>query len=168
MQKKKDKIQDLRNRYDNTSRHLCGFYPFRSLLKLGKAIVTMTDEVILLREEEKKITKMVPRPPVSVIKKHPMKINDMPSLDEHVERLIMCLKNDKLKTIGVFGLPGMGKTTVMEHLNDRVGELFEIVFYVTLPVPEMGIVERIQKEIVEQLNLQVQGYLSSSIMADII
>lgn len=62
----------------------------------------------------------------------------------------------------------MGKTTVMEHLNDRVGELFEIVFYVTLPVPEMGIVEGIQKEIVEQLNLQVQGYLSSSIMADII
>ncbi|XP_030940070.1 disease resistance protein SUMM2-like [Quercus lobata] len=168
VQKMKDKIQDLRNRYDNTSRRLCGFYPFRSLLKLGKDIVTMTGEIILLREEEKKFTKMEPRPSVSVIKKHPMKINDMPSLDEHVERLIMCLKNDKLKTIGVFGLPGMGKTTVMEHLNDRVGELFEIVFYVTLPVPEMEIVEGIQKKIVEQLNLQVQGHLSSSIMADII
>lgn len=168
VQTMKGQIQDLRNRYDNTSRRLCGFYPFRSLLKLGKDIVTMTDEVILLREEEKKITKMVPRPPVSVIKKHPMKIADMPSLDEHVKRLIMYLKNDKLKTIGVFGRPGMGKTMVMEHLNDRVGELFEIVFYVTLPVPEMEIVETIQKIILEQLNLPVQGHLSSSMMADII
>lgn len=53
VQKKKDKIQDLRNRYYNISRRLCGFYPFRSLLKLGKDIVTMMNEVILLREEEK-------------------------------------------------------------------------------------------------------------------
>ena len=168
VQEMKGEIKGLKNRYNNTRRRLCGSYPFCSLSKLGEDIVTMTGKVKYLREEEKKITKMVPRPPVSVIKKHPMKINDMPSLDEHVERLIMCLKNDELKTIGVLGLPGMGKTTVMEHLNDRVGELFEFVFNVTLPVPEMEIVEVIQKKIVEQLNLQVQAHLSSSMKADII
>ena len=168
VQNMKREIQDLKDRHNTTRRRLCGFYPFCSLLKLGKDIVKMTDEVKRRREEEKEITKMGPRPPVSVIKKHPMKIEDMPSLDEHVKRLIMYLKNDKLKTIGVFGLPGMGKTMVMEHLNDRVGELFQIVFYVTLPVPEMEIVEVIQKKIVEQLNLQVERHLSSSMIADLI
>ncbi|GMY32674.1 disease resistance protein UNI-like [Fagus crenata] len=43
----KGKLQELRNRYQNTSRRFCGLCPFPSLLKLGKTIVIKIEELKL-------------------------------------------------------------------------------------------------------------------------
>ncbi|KAM4105833.1 hypothetical protein ACB094_04G023100 [Castanea mollissima] len=171
VQEMKGKIQELRNRYQNTSRCLCGLCPFPSLLKLGKTTVTKTAEVIDLKNRVDKITIMVERAPTSpipIIRKHPEKISNVPSLDEHVEMLIKLLKDDKLKRIGVWGLPGVGKTTVMEKLNNKVHEiqLFDDIFWVTLT--KGGSVTKIQLAILEQLKVEVKGIHDSDQMADII
>ena len=170
VQEMKGKIQELRNRYQNTSRCFCGLCPFPSLLKLGKTTVTKTAEVIDLKSRVEKITIMVERAPTSPIpiRKHPEKIGNVPSLDEHVEMLIKLLKDDKLKRIGVWGLPGVGKTTVMEKLNNKVHEiqLFDDIFWVTLT--KGGSVRKIQLAILEQLKVEVKGIHDSDQMADII
>lgn len=80
--------------------------------------------------------------------------------------LIKLLKDDKLKRIGVWGLPGVGKTTVMEKLKNEVHEiqLFDDIFWVTLT--KGGSVRKIQLEILEQLKVEVKGIHDSDQMAD--
>ena len=167
----KGKLQELRNRYQNTSRRFCGLCPFPSLLKLGKTIVIKIEEVIVLKSRIDQITIMhqrAPMPPVPVIKKHPEKIDNVPSLNEHVEALLRLLKEDNLKRIGIWGLPGVGKTTVMENLNNKIREtqLYDNVFWVTLS--KGGSVRKIQLIILEQLKLEVREIHDTDQIADMI
>ena len=125
VQEMKAKLEELRNKNQNTCRCFCGLCPFHSLLKLGKTVVKYTEEVIDLYKRLQQIDIMVKRekaPPIRVILKHLKKIDDVPSLNEHVETLLKWLKDDNFKRIGLWGLPGVGKTTIMENLNNRVGE----------------------------------------------
>ena len=156
----KGKLQELRNKYQNISRCFCGLCPFHSLLKLGKTVMTKTEEVIALKSRVEQITIMIERAPMSVVpivRKHPEKIDKVPSLNEHVKTLLKLLNDDNLKRIGIWGLPGVGKTTVMENLNNKVREtqLFDNVFWVTLSKGES--VRKIQLVLLEQLKLEVKG-----------
>lgn len=167
----KGKLQELRNRYQNTSRRFCGLCPFPSLLKLGKTIVIKIEEVIVLKSRIDQITIMhqrAPMPSIPVIKKHPEKIGNVPSLNEHVEALLRLLKEDNLKRIGIWGLPGVGKTTVMENLNNKIREtqLYDNVFWVTLS--KGGSVRKIQLIILEQLKLEVKEIHDTDQIADMI
>ncbi|KAK7814657.1 probable disease resistance protein At5g43730 [Quercus suber] len=167
----KGKLQELRNKYQKISRCFCGLCPFHSLLKLGKTVVTKTEEVIALKSRVEQITIMIERAPMSVapiIRKHPEKIDNVPSLNEHVKTLLKLLNDDNLKRIGIWGLPGVGKTTVMENLNNKVREtqLFDNVFWVTLSKGES--VRKIQLILLEQLKLEVKGIHDSDQIADMI
>uniref|UniRef100_A0A2N9FDV2 Uncharacterized protein n=1 Tax=Fagus sylvatica TaxID=28930 RepID=A0A2N9FDV2_FAGSY len=167
----KGKLQELRNRYQNTSRRFCGLCPFPSLLKLGKTIVIKIEEVIVLKSRIDQITIMhqrAPMPSVPVIKKHPEKIDNVPSLNEHVEALLRLLKEDNLKRIGIWVLPGVGKTMVMENLNNKIREtqLYDNVFWVTLS--KGGSVRKIQLIILEQLKLEVKEIHDTDQIADMI
>ena len=61
----KGKLQELRNKYQNISRCFCGLCPFHSLQKLGKTIVTKTEEVIALKSRVEQITITIERAPMS-------------------------------------------------------------------------------------------------------
>ena len=165
----KGKLQELRNKYQNISRCFCGLCPFHSLLKLGKTLVTKTEEVIASKSRVEQITIMIERAPMSVvpiIRKHPEKIDNVPSLNEHVKTLLKLLNDDNLKRIGIWGLPGVGKTTVMENLNNKVREtqLFDNVFWGTLSKGDS--VRKIQLILLEQLKLEVKGIHDSDQIAD--
>uniref|UniRef100_A0A7N2RFH2 NB-ARC domain-containing protein n=2 Tax=Quercus lobata TaxID=97700 RepID=A0A7N2RFH2_QUELO len=153
----KAKLEELRNKDQNTCRCFCGLCPFHSLLKLGKTVVKYTEEVIALYNRLP-INIMVKRekaPPIRVIMKHPEKIDDVPSLNDHVEKLLKWLKDDNFKRIGIWGLPGVGKTTIMENLNNRVGETqqFDIVLFVDVSEAK-SVREEIQERLVERLQLE--------------
>lgn len=137
----KAKLEELRNKDQNTCRCFCGLCPFHSLLKLGKTVVKYTEEVIALfnRLPINLMVKREKAPPIRVIMKHPEKIDDVPSLNDHVEKLLKWLKVDNFKRIGIWGLPGVGKTTIMENLNNRVGESkqFDIVLFVDVSLRDI-------------------------------
>ncbi|MED6206981.1 hypothetical protein PIB30_031657 [Stylosanthes scabra] len=56
------------------------------------------------------------------------------TLQSALENIIDLLKSSKIQTIGVSGMKGVGKTAVMQNLNnhDVVAEIFDIVIFVTL------------------------------------
>ena len=171
VQEMKAKLEELRNKNQNTCRCFCGLCPFHSLLKLGKTVVKYTGEVIDLYNRLQQINVMVKREkasPIRVILKHPKKIDDVPSLNEHVETLLTWLKDDNFKKIGIWGLPGVGKTTIMENLNNRVGETqqFDIVLFVD--VSEAKSVREIQEQLLERLQLEAQRICQSDQIADMI
>uniref|UniRef100_A0A2N9ERP6 Reverse transcriptase domain-containing protein n=1 Tax=Fagus sylvatica TaxID=28930 RepID=A0A2N9ERP6_FAGSY len=135
----------------------------RYLLSKEEDVITMLD-----RKDQHNGEDTAPMPSVPVIKKHPEKIDNVPSLNEHVEALLRLLKEDNLKRIGIWVLPGVGKTMVMENLNNKIREtqLYDNVFWVTLS--KGGSVRKIQLIILEQLKLEVKEIHDTDQIADMI
>ncbi|KAK3204290.1 hypothetical protein Dsin_018336 [Dipteronia sinensis] len=165
--KMKEEIKDLNAEYRNVRKFLCGLCPFPSLVKLGKRIVEKTAEVVSLKNQIGQITVMVEKAPAPVVKKYAKKIEEVPSLNKHVEMLQECLRNAALKRICIWGPPGVGKTTIMENLHDTVGDShhFDIIFWVTLNTN--GNVRDIQEVLVERLDLKAEEH-SNDQRADMI
>ncbi|KAK6255486.1 hypothetical protein SCA6_016791 [Theobroma cacao] len=156
----KQEIETLKSDYRKTSTYLCGLCPFTGLLKLGKCIVRKTTEVVKLKNQRDHITIMVEKPPaapIPIIEKHPPKIDDVPSLNSHVERLVEWLEDENLKKICIWGPPGVGKTTIMEHVHNRMGasRKFDIIFWVN--VTAEGRIRNIQDVIWERLDMKMDG-----------
>ncbi|ONH89719.1 hypothetical protein PRUPE_8G011900 [Prunus persica] len=156
---KKDKIQHLKTKYRRINKYLCGLCPFPSLLRLGRDVVKETKELVSLRDQIKLenpvMTECAPTPPDRFRNRHAQKIDDLPSLNRHVEIVQDLLKQDEFKRVCIWGPPGVGKTTVMENLHDKVGQTsqFEVIFWVTMDNTEC--VEKIQRVLEDQLGLPV-------------
>lgn len=153
VEKMKGEVEQLKTVYNNTHKFFCGMCPFSALLKLGKRIVKKTAELVSLKNQISQITIMVEKAPALVIKKHAKKIEGVPSLHKHVEMLQDCLRNEELRRICIWGLPGVGKTTIMENLHDAVGEShqFEIILWVTV---EDRNIRDIQEILLKRLDLR--------------
>ncbi|XVE80932.1 hypothetical protein DITRI_Ditri15bG0021200 [Diplodiscus trichospermus] len=167
----KQDIEKLKVDYKNTSTYLCGLCPFPGLLKLSKLIVKKTAEVVELRNQIAQITIMQEKPPAlpkPVIEKRPWKKSDQPSVDSHVQELVEWLEDEKLKRICIWGPPGVGKTTMMEILHDRVGASgkFNFTFWVT--VTAEGRIRDIRDVIWRHLDLRVDGNYGADQRANMI
>ncbi|GAB4859122.1 hypothetical protein Ancab_010587 [Ancistrocladus abbreviatus] len=157
----KQEFQKLKSRYDNASKGSCGLFRFPTRLKLSKDIVKMSASVVhLIDQMNLQDILVVQREPVVVQKKFAR--NDVPSLSEHVDKLLEFFKDDNIKRIGIFGMPGVGKTTIMETLNDEVEKhnIFDIVIWVT--VSKEGNIDDIQQAILERLHIDVEGIKSET------
>ncbi|GMH19770.1 hypothetical protein Nepgr_021611 [Nepenthes gracilis] len=162
-------VQSLRNRYENAtngSRSLCRF---RTLYKLSKDIARKTKSIVDLKNKmNTENILVVEREPDKVQKKFAKRINDVPSLYEHVTKILDYLNDDSIKRIGISGMFGVGKTTILQNLNNEVENrnIFDIVIWVT--VSKEGNRGQIQQEILERLNLSAEGNRTEAQRADII
>lgn len=151
-------VEELKTRYKETSNGCCGSCLSRTRLKLSKEIVETTNSVIDVKNRmDTNCTILAERPPDKVEKKFPKSINEVPSLHEHVEKLLELLKDDNMKKIGIWGMPGVGKTTILENLNDKAENLqvFEKVLWVTVP-KERNLYD-VQREILRQLGVTIEN-----------
>ncbi|KFK40507.1 hypothetical protein AALP_AA2G004800 [Arabis alpina] len=75
-----------------------------------------------------------------------------------VVKVLNCLMSDKVQKIGVWGMGGVGKTTLVRELNNRLWkeaatQRFGMVIWVTVSKEfELG---RVQKQIAERLDMQM-------------
>ncbi|KAJ0035495.1 hypothetical protein Pint_26078 [Pistacia integerrima] len=153
VERMEDKIEKLKIEYGNTHSFLCGVCPFPALLKLGKEIVKITEEVCSLKDRIGQVRRlMVEKPPASLMRMPAKKIVEFPSLSSHVDKLKECLSNAELKRICLWGPLGVGKTTIMKNLHNAVGEEFDIVFWVT--VNRDGDERFIQDILLKRLNIK--------------
>ncbi|XP_056695292.1 disease resistance protein At4g27190 [Spinacia oleracea] len=153
-----ENMKDLTARYQKANMTgSCGPCQLRTRLNLSREIVKVTPSVVELKDRmnlERILLRE--RPPERVEKKFPKKI-DVPTLGQNVEKLLELLKNDSIKKIGVWGMPGVGKTTILETLHDEVEkhQIFDIVIWVTV-LKEVN-PDQIQCEILKQLGVKIQG-----------
>ncbi|XVF29557.1 hypothetical protein REPUB_Repub15cG0131500 [Reevesia pubescens] len=129
---------------------LCGLCPWCALHKLGKRIVKKTREATALKDVLSKITTMRDKK-ASIPHGHRWN-NDVrtvnhPSLENHVATLIEWLKGEKLKRICIWGPPGVGKTTIMKTVLDKVPESCEFDYIFTVTVTSEDIQEVIWRRI---------------------
>ncbi|XP_010268219.1 PREDICTED: probable disease resistance protein At4g27220 [Nelumbo nucifera] len=150
----------LKIRYDKARKCLCGWCPFWSLFKLSKDLEDMANILYDLKIEgilgNGVLTERERR---TVEKKHVQSVQDIPSHDGVLQEILKYLRDESIKRIGIWGMPGVGKTTIMKNLNDAgdLNKMFDIVIWVTVS-KESGVREfQLQKEVVQRLKLHVEG-----------
>ncbi|XVF29548.1 hypothetical protein REPUB_Repub15cG0130900 [Reevesia pubescens] len=140
---------DFRNKPSGCLCGLCSC-PCCALCELGKRIVKKTKEATDLKDELSRITTM--RDKTASIPHGHRWNNDVrtvnhPSLENHVATLIEWLKDEKLKRICIWGPPGVGKTTIMKTVLDKVPESCEFDYIFTVTVTSEDIQEVIWRRI---------------------
>ncbi|XP_057528015.1 probable disease resistance protein At4g27220 [Amaranthus tricolor] len=153
---KSEHFKDLNSRYE-IYKGSCGPRQLFTRLNLSKSFVKLTNSVIDLKDRMSLDHKFLRERPVErVHKSSPMKIN-VSTLCKNVEKLIEFLKDSSITKVGIWGMPGVGKTTILETLSFEVekNQMFDIVIWVT--VPKQGDPFLIQQKILKQLNVKVDG-----------
>ncbi|KAI8024962.1 putative disease resistance protein [Camellia lanceoleosa] len=79
--------------------------------------------------------------------------------ERNMEKVWEYLMDDEVRTIGVFGMGGVGKTIIMKHINSRLLNEscnFDDVIWVT--VSKAFNISKLQSDIAKALNLDLSDY----------
>ncbi|XP_077227996.1 putative disease resistance protein At4g27220 [Tasmannia lanceolata] len=163
-----DKVNVIEKEYHEEKKCLMGWCPDVSLrLKLGKRVVESTNSIIdLLEKSASWVGGVVIDAPTKIAEPVPgPTIERNTSTDRTLQKILGCIKDIKKKKIGIWGMGGVGKTTVMKSLNNsaEITQLFEIVIWVT--VSKDWSLQNVQNVIAKRLSLNLGSDESNDIMA---
>ncbi|PIN21236.1 Apoptotic ATPase [Handroanthus impetiginosus] len=77
------------------------------------------------------------------------------TFEKNLERIWKLLATDKVSSIGIYGMGGVGKTTLMKHVNNRLVEAKKSVFWVT--VSQECSIMMLQEKIAHVLHLDISN-----------
>ncbi|KAI6678984.1 hypothetical protein NL676_039780 [Syzygium grande] len=159
----------LYSKYKKEIEHAWRFPRFRSRANLSKHMAKKREELQDLIKEGKLDNELVAeRPPEPVIVIDAPRTEGKPSLHETVEEILGFLRERNVKRIGLWGMVGIGKTTVLQNLNnnEEVKKMFDIVIWVS--VSKVGSIEKVQDAITRRLKLKVEGGVNAVETAQLI
>ncbi|XP_058072688.1 probable disease resistance protein At4g27220 [Magnolia sinica] len=131
-------------------------FNLRSRYCIGKEAKKKMDDVCKLQTEVTSINVSYPPPPPTIESLPARGFMPLESTEFSMNQVMDALKDDSINMIGVYGMGGVGKTTLMKQVARKVKseELFQEVIMMTLTQkPE---VKMIQGEIAEQLGLELK------------
>ncbi|XP_031262815.1 probable disease resistance protein At5g63020 [Pistacia vera] len=141
-------VEELKTEYVRHSRSRWFLY----LMKLGRRIVKKTVDVVSLTNERVPniMVRKAPAPHTSI----PTNENiEFPSVEENVNKLLEYLRKEDIKTIGVRGPIGVGKSTIMNYLQQKIQVLEDFDTVILIKVGSEGAESYIQQELQKQLNI---------------
>lgn len=85
------------------------------------------------------------------------KIMGYPTFQHVLEEILSCLKNKKMKSVGVYGTKGVGKTTILQNLNnsEEVSQLFNMIIFITESADQND--KKLQQSIAKRLNVDIEA-----------
>jgi disease resistance protein RPS2 len=128
------------------------FSPKRA--KLSKQMEKKCTELRGLLSEG--ILTVVEKPPERVITMHAPKIEEKSSLHLAVKEILGHLRTPDVRRVGLWGIVGVGKTAILQNVNNNadVAKMFDIVIWLT--VSEDLSIEKLQRAIMQRLKLKVE------------
>ncbi|KAE9447036.1 hypothetical protein C3L33_21064, partial [Rhododendron williamsianum] len=128
-----------------------------SRVRLGKRIMEKVQEAADLQEKRKSFNDLlVDECPTDGLLIPPTKDFVESTKARNVERVWECLMNDDVRQIGVYGMGGVGKTTIMKQIHNRLlkeKDKFDGVFWVT--ISKAFNVLKLQSNIAKELNFSL-------------
>ncbi|KAI7992930.1 putative disease resistance protein [Camellia lanceoleosa] len=123
---------------------------------LGRKAAKMTQDLVDLCTEGSKYTQLSHSPPPPCIQSLPSTgFKGFESRNLIVKQIIEALKDDEINLVGLCGMGGVGKTTMVKHVEERVKEekLFdEVAMAVVSQEPNL---KQVQSCIADMLNLKL-------------
>ncbi|KAK2973975.1 hypothetical protein RJ640_013536 [Escallonia rubra] len=155
-------VEELKKKYETIIKK-SKIFNCRSRRRLGKKMKTKYIEARDLLDRAKRLEVfLVEKEPECVVKENAPDIEAFPALQGPLERLLDLLKEPNITGIRILGAVGIGKTTVMQNLNnnEKVAEMFQIVIWVKVSTggsTENLSTEDLQRAIVQRLRLDIGG-----------
>ncbi|RWR97678.1 putative disease resistance protein [Cinnamomum micranthum f. kanehirae] len=154
-----DEVKAIREEFEGDKKCLIGWCPnIYSRMKLGKRvediIKEMTDQSKKRLEFDGKELPDAPyAPPLEKVLLQNVEVNSSIAAELTLQKILGFINDVKIRKIGIYGMGGMGKTTVMKLLNNQLGgsQKFEIIIWVT--VSGEGNRRKVQNDIVVRLKL---------------
>ncbi|KAK6276070.1 hypothetical protein POUND7_005779 [Theobroma cacao] len=153
-----ENAKELEDRFEEDRRPSSRYIHVKRRSNYSGKLVKMYEEIQKLVEEGKFLGGILVDKPVDpVLKVHAPEIKGFPSLQRPLEQVLELLRNDKLKGIGICGTLGVGKTTIMQNLNnhDEVSKMFDIVIWENVSSERTE--EKLQEDIARRLKLKMEG-----------
>ena len=152
-------VRELEVKYNNEGKHSCRWVHCCSRYELSKDMVEKTKKVeILFEEGERWIEGTSVDKPLKLMRRKPPLDSEymLPVHKVTEEKLVSFLRDEKIRRIGLWGIAGSGKTTIMNNLmsNEDSTSMFETVILVTI-LDYWGVKE-LQDDIMRQLKLDME------------
>ncbi|XP_058071063.1 disease resistance protein At4g27190-like [Magnolia sinica] len=153
--KKVENVKEDANRFNDQVKESISCFNLRSRYCLGKEAKKKMDDVCRLQTEVKSINASYPPPPPTIESLPARGFMPLESTEFSMNRVMDALKDGSINMIGVYGMGGVGKTTLMKQVAKKVKseELFHEVIMVTLT--QKLELKTIQGEIAEKLGLKL-------------
>ncbi|KAM7481965.1 hypothetical protein LguiB_006548 [Lonicera macranthoides] len=157
VRKLEGEVNGMKVKYDRQKRKINMLKLSRS--NLGGEMKTKSLEALSLYKEV--LTDMlVERDPEPVLKMKAPNIKEVPTHQKYLESILRHLKDSRVKGIRVLGQFGVGKTAVMQNLNNHedVAKMFELVIWVKVSNNSKNFSTReMQEDIVTRLKVDMEG-----------
>ncbi|XP_058089407.1 disease resistance protein At4g27190-like [Magnolia sinica] len=150
-----------------TENKRCLFCPnlgwYHSISKQAKQTMAM----IAKHHDEGNFERMTMAPPTPTVLNQPApSVEDLPSVESSLEKVMNALADKNIKTIGVWGMGGVGKTTLVKNVNNRLKEAeFKKVIMVT--ASKDVDIRMVQGDIAKRLGLRLMDETVSSRASDL-
>ncbi|KAF7145668.1 hypothetical protein RHSIM_Rhsim04G0237800 [Rhododendron simsii] len=162
-----NKIETIKQEFNVEKKCVGGLCPdIFARIELGKRVVNMINEIDLLLEKSKfERGFLVDSPPAIVVKK----LDPDPTLSmsayNTLGMVLDKIRDESTPKIGIWGMGGVGKTTVLQLLNNtpEITTMFDYVIWVT--VSKSPSITMVQKQVVQRLKIKLDGGESDETLA---
>ncbi|KAL1184089.1 hypothetical protein V6Z11_A01G019900 [Gossypium hirsutum] len=134
----------------------CSRHP-RSTHKFGKQIATILQEVKGLKEKGD-FSDVACKPPIPSANKRPS--DPTVGLESYVNQVWSCLQKEQVGIIGIYGLGGVGKTTLLNQINNKFHDTTHDYHVIWAVASQDRPIERVQDEIAKRIGLSNEGWKS--------
>ncbi|XP_058106526.1 disease resistance protein RFL1-like [Magnolia sinica] len=127
----------------------------RSRVALGKLVIKKIEEVVKIREKSRFSEGLFGNLLPEMGSVPTTKLVGRTTAERNLKKIWESLMDDEVRIIGVYGVGGMGKTTIMTHIHNRIQSSgkFGIVIWVT--VSHNANIEILQKGIARAIGLKL-------------
>ncbi|TXG69234.1 hypothetical protein EZV62_004169 [Acer yangbiense] len=134
--------------------HCCTTY------KLGKQVIKEIDAVKELKENGSSLVVADKVPPPMIVE---MPMDKTVGMDSMFDEVWKCVENHEARIIGLYGMGGVGKTTLLKKLNNRFMETshnFDVVIWVV--VSKEVKLDKIQETILNKIGILKETWIDKS------
>ncbi|XP_058108042.1 disease resistance protein RPS5-like [Magnolia sinica] len=167
VEKIENQLNDMGEEYQEDKKCLRGCCPdVYSRMKLAERVQNMIGNVTDLKEKSKfEGGIVVDAPPEVAGMMLAPTIEIETSSDHTLQNILRCIRDVGIKKIGIWGMGGIGKTTVMKNLNwhPEMAQMFEIIIWVT--VSKEWSTRKIQNQITQRVGLKVEDFEPDHLVA---
>ncbi|MFQ6663045.1 hypothetical protein Gotur_030702 [Gossypium turneri] len=137
----------------------CSTHP-RSSIKFGKQIAKKLQEV-KDQKENGDFSDVASKPPLPSATERPSE--PTVGLESNFNKVWSCLQKEQVGIIGIYGLGGVGKTSLLNQINNKFHDTTHDYHVIWAVASQDRPIERVQDQIAERIGLSNEGWKSKSL-----
>ncbi|KAF7145609.1 hypothetical protein RHSIM_Rhsim04G0235600 [Rhododendron simsii] len=162
-----NKIETIKQEFNVEKKCVGGLCPdIFARIELGKRVVNMINDIDVLLEKSKFERGFLVDSPPTIVEKKPGPDSTLSTSAYNTLGMVLDeIRDESTPKIGIWGMGGVGKTTVLQLLNNtpEITTMFDQVIWVT--VSQSPSIRMVQEEVVRRLKIKLDGGESDETVA---